>query len=173
MQRTWVQSLVCQDFTCCRQLSPQAPTAEPKSCNYWSSCPWSLCPATREANTPRNPCAATREQSACSNEDPAQPKINKQNFLKRSSQSKNRQVNRGGKTRENVVRQDAAHVGGAVVTKFQNCRKPLCGSPSELLRIAFFVNKDFLQKVMHHWCHPGVRTPGPLSGNHACPCQLL
>ena len=175
MQGTWVQSLVWEDFTWCRQLSPQATTTEPTSCNCWSSCTESRCPATRAATTLRSPRAATRESSADSNEDPVQPKINKQNFLKRSSQSKNRQVNGGGKTRENVVRQDAAHVRGAAVTKFQNCQKPLCGSPSELLKIAFFVNKDVLYGTESHasLVSPSIRTPGPLSGNHICPCQLL
>ena len=59
-------------------------------------------------------------------------------------------MNGGGKTRENVVRQDAARVRGVAVTKFPNCRKPLLGSPSELLRIAFSVNKDVLYGAESH-----------------------
>ena len=45
--------------------------------------PWSPCSATREATAMRNsPCFPQPEKSSLDNEDPAQPKIVRKNFLK-------------------------------------------------------------------------------------------
>ena len=53
MQGTQVQSLVWEDPTCCRKLSPCAATTEPEL--------WSRCSAIREATAARSLHTATRE----------------------------------------------------------------------------------------------------------------
>ena len=92
MQEVPVRSLVWEDPTCCGTAKPVhysiepvlqslgTTTAEP-SCH---TC-WSPCSPTRGAATMRNPqrtmksspCSPQLEESPCSKEDPAQPKINK------------------------------------------------------------------------------------------------
>ena len=65
MQRTWVQSLVREDPTCCRATKPILHNCwtcclEPVSHNYWSPGAWSLCSTTRKATAMRSPHTATK-----------------------------------------------------------------------------------------------------------------
>ena len=88
--RDTVQSLVWEGSTCHGQLKPLchnswACALGPSSCN-WAHMPQLLCCARREATTVRSlwttvkssPPPATTRPSLHSNEDPAQPEINKQ-----------------------------------------------------------------------------------------------
>ena len=95
MQETWVHSLTWEGPTCLRASKPLCHT-------YWDCSraqEWQLLSphaAATEAQAAQSPCSATREASAekpksssqllqlekspCSNEDPGQPKIDKQIF---------------------------------------------------------------------------------------------
>ena len=98
MQGTWVQALVWEDPTCCGATKPMrhsywACALEPTSHSCWAHA-LHLLKSTRlepvlcnkrshhnekpmQCNKEWPPHAATRERPVCSNEDPAQPKINK------------------------------------------------------------------------------------------------
>ena len=73
--RTWVQSLLWEDCTCCGRLRPCTTTTdsalELTHCNY-EDCALEPC-SVREGTSMRSP----HNQRKCSNEDPAQPNINK------------------------------------------------------------------------------------------------
>ena len=95
MQETWVRSLIWEDPTChgATKLTHhiyEARALEPRSHNYWAHV-WHCSPRALEpGSTPRkataispplqlegSPCSPQLEKSLHSNEDPAQPKINK------------------------------------------------------------------------------------------------
>ena len=83
---TRVRSLIQEDPTSCGAAGPQLLSLHskaqelqllsPRDANTEACAPWSLCSTTREATTTRSLHTATRD-SPRSNEDPAQPKINK------------------------------------------------------------------------------------------------
>ena len=80
MQRTWVQSLVWEDSTCCGATKPVLLTPEPAHlgpalCNQTAH--RSEKPIPRDKATKRSACWSSKRKLVSSNEDPAQPKINK------------------------------------------------------------------------------------------------
>ena len=83
MQETRVPSPVWGDPTWYRAIEPMfhniEPTLlEPENHNYWNPCALSPCSTTREViATKCSPSSLQVEKSPHSNEDPAQPKINK------------------------------------------------------------------------------------------------
>ena len=86
MQETSVRSLIQEDPACCGATKPvrhsycACATLEPGGCNCRSRSPQSPCSTAREAHTLQGRVAATccnREKPLGSNEDPAQPKTNK------------------------------------------------------------------------------------------------
>ena len=105
MQGTPIPSLILEDHTCCRvtkplrhdhetcahQLQPLSPSAA--TTEAWV--PQSPCSATRETAARRNPSTTAREwpplsarQAECSNNNPAQPWMNKSKKKKREREKK-------------------------------------------------------------------------------------
>ena len=83
MQGRWVQSLVWEDSTCCRETKPKrhnywGNTPQlPKPSHPWACAPQQEEPLQREARAPRQkqpPLAATRE-SLCASTRPSVAKI--------------------------------------------------------------------------------------------------
>ena len=93
MQETQVCSLIWEDPTCHTATKPMhhnycTCALKPRN-SYWPMCTRHCAMPTGEATVLRGLCTATRvapsfsqlEKSLCSNEDPAQPKINKYNYI--------------------------------------------------------------------------------------------
>ena len=75
MQRTWVPSLVWEDFTCCgatKLMGHNYGALEPVPCSREATAMRSLCMATREQPL----LTATRQEPVHGHKGPSQPKIN-------------------------------------------------------------------------------------------------